>query len=62
MRSPVDVRSDRREALRGSGIESVSVSSPNRTRGPDRRIMATPDGGGPLDSAKIVSPEDMALL
>ena len=46
---------DLREAVRGSGIEPTSVSSPNRTPVPLIRMIATPAGGGPLERAKIVS-------
>jgi hypothetical protein len=48
-------RTNLRLALRGSGIESIRVSSPNRVAAPLIRMTATPEGGGPLDSAKIVS-------
>ncbi len=49
------LRMNLRLALRGSGTESTSVSSPNRTPGPLTLMTATPEGGAPLDRAKIVS-------
>jgi hypothetical protein len=50
-----------RAARRGSGNDPVSVSTPVRAAGPDTRTTATPDGGGPLDSAKMVSLTDFVL-
>jgi len=52
-----DDRMEARIARRGSGTESMRVSSPNRVFGPLTRTTATPDGGSPLDKAKMVAAE-----
>jgi hypothetical protein len=44
-----------KDARRGSGSLRINVSRANRALGPEIRITATAAGGGPEESAKIVS-------
>ena len=55
MISPRCVRSVASAACRSGGTFPATVATISRAFGPEIRITATPDGGLPLDSAKIVS-------